>query len=40
MRPQGEIKMVFTRSVWIYAVAFAAVYAVMKFVVPWHAIVS
>jgi hypothetical protein len=32
--------MLMDRRVWIYAVAFAALYAVMKFVVPWHDIVS
>jgi hypothetical protein len=28
------------RRVWAYALVFAAFYAVMKFAVPWHLIVS
>lgn len=28
------------KRVWAYAVFFAGFYAVMKFVVPWHLIVS
>lgn len=32
--------MLLDRRVWIYAIAFAGFYAVMKFAVPWHAILS
>ena len=32
--------MLMDRRVWVYAITFAACYTVMKFMVPWHAIIS
>ena len=28
--------MVIDRRVWVYAIVFAILYGIMKFVVPWH----
>ena len=37
---ERDMNKLMDRRVWIYAVIFAASYATMKFLVPWHVILS